>query len=166
MRASPAFQVSLQQFAFWRTGVALLALMASASTLAWCASGTELKPGWVWLLAILLTLALVFGGFLAARTPSMRLRWDTQSWRLGPAVTAGEEPWSGELAVVIDFGAWMLLRFRHTHSMQRPGLLTSQIWLSVQRGGGAASWHALRCAVYSSRPAQLGLATDHPTLIE
>jgi hypothetical protein len=166
MRASPAFQVNLQHFAMWRSGVAALALLACASTLAWCASGTEPKPGWLWLLAIVLTAALVFGGFIAARMPPMSLRWDTQSWRLGPAATSGEEPWSGELAVVIDFGAWILLRFRHAQPIQKRSLLPSQHWLCVQRGRSAAAWHALRCAVYSSRPTQLGFATDQLTSIE
>ena len=160
MRASPAFQVNLQCFAVWRTGVALLGLLACASTLAWCVSGTEAKPGWVWLLAILLTVTLVLGGFLATRTPWMSLRWDTQTWRLGPVATAGEEPWSGQLAVVIDLGAWMLLRFRHTDPTRGRRFVQPQQWLAVQRAGRASSWHALRCAVYSSKPAQLGLATD------
>jgi hypothetical protein len=51
----------------------------------------------------------------------------------------------GNVAVVIDLGPWMLLRF----TADAPPRTT---WLPVQRRGLEAQWHALRCAVYSPRP--------------
>jgi hypothetical protein len=72
------------------------------------------------------------------------LRWDGQAWYLGDA-TSDAVP--GELGVMLDLGAWMLLRFKPLPSGK-------VVWLPVQRRGLEAEWHALRCAVYASRSAR------------
>ena len=166
MRASPAFQITLRHFNVWRLGVALLALVASASALAWCASGSEAKAALVWLLASAAVVLLAWGGLAAARSPALSLRWDTQTWRLGPAASMGEEPWSGELAVLIDLGPWMLLMFRRDGSSKWRAFNGSRHWLAVQRGGLPCSWHSFRCAVYASRAAQLAPAAVPLTSLE
>ena len=71
------------------------------------------------------------------RTPARSLRWDGQAWHLDAV--------PGDVAVVIDLGPWMLLRFASTD-------FARVTWLPVQRRGIDAQWHALRCAVYSPRP--------------
>ncbi|CAG1019805.1 hypothetical protein BURC_04721 [Burkholderiaceae bacterium] len=151
MRASPAFQVTLRRFGIWRTLVAALLLSASAGLAAWALTGGA-EDGDTWLPP-----ALAAGGLLmivlatqTLRCPPLSLRWDAQAWHLGPASAAGEEPWPGRVAVAMDFGAWMLLRFEHNLTAARRRV----IWLPVQRRGIEPQWHALRCAVYSSRPAE------------
>ena len=166
MRASPAFQVSLRHFSVWRLSVLLLVLIASSSALAWCASGSEPKAAIVWLLALVATVVMAWAAMASTRSPAMSLRWDTQTWRLGPAESVGEEPWSGQLAVLIDLGPWMLLRFSRDDVSKWSALNSAQHWLAVQRGGLPCSWHSFRCAVLSSRPAQLTPATALLTDIE
>jgi hypothetical protein len=149
MRASAPLQVSIRRFGIWRTLVALLLGSSAAALTAWWL-GRGASPWDPWRLAVLGSGTALIG--LAARSlrcSAMSLRWDTQTWRLGPASAVGEEPWPGHLAVTMDFGAWMLLRFEHdvTHTPRRV------TWLPVQRLGIEPQWHALRCAVYSSRPA-------------
>ena len=82
-------------------------------------------------------------------TPTTSLRWDGSFWHLGPPGTEGDEPAAGQVDVAVDLGAWMLLRF--TRETSTPG--RSVTWLPTQRWGLEAQWHALRCAVYSPRPA-------------
>ena len=72
------------------------------------------------------------------RVPAQSLRWDGQVWQLDDV--------SGELTAAIDLGPWMLLKF----APEMPGRTS---WLPVQRRGLETQWHALRCAVYSPRPA-------------
>jgi hypothetical protein len=166
MRASPAFQINLQSFVLWQAAVGALVLLSFACILLWCASGTTPRSSVVWASATTGTLLLGWGATLAVRSMPLSLRWDTLNWRLGPLDSVGEEPFAGQLTVVLDLGSWMLLRFVQTDPPARRGGLRPQHWLAAQRRGLGSQWHTLRCAVYSSRPAQLGLATDHPTLIE
>ena len=148
MRASPAFQVTLRRFGIWRTLVVALLLATGAGLAAWAFAGGA-EDGGTWPLP-----ALAAGGLLIAvatrtlRCPPISLRWDAQAWHLGPASAAGEEPWPGRVAVAMDFGAWMLLKFEHDVTAARRRVT----WLPVQRRGIEPQWHALRCAVYSSRP--------------
>lgn len=146
MRATPAFQVTLHPSRAWRAAIAVPALAALAALLAWAlaepidaARAAGLAGG---LLAVAACATL-------ARARPLSLRWDTQSWRLGPAERRGEEPWAGTLAVAIDASAWMLLRFVHDRT-NGPRRTT---WVAVRRRELAAQWHALRCAVYCARPA-------------
>jgi hypothetical protein len=56
------------------------------------------------------------------------------------------------VAVAIDLGGWMLLRFV-------PGAGGGRArWIALQRHGLEPQWHALRCAVYAPRPAALALS--------
>jgi len=72
------------------------------------------------------------------RVPAQSLHWDGQVWQLDGV--------PGELTAAIDIGPWMLLKF----TPEMPGRTS---WLPVQRRGLETQWHALRCAVYSPRPA-------------
>jgi hypothetical protein len=166
MRASPAFQVNLQHFTLWRAAVAGLALIAFGCNLAWCASGSEPRSVAVWVISNSITMWLAVTAVRAARSTALSLRWDTLDWRLGPMASVGEEPTAGQLTVVMDLGSWMLLRFVQTEptvlSAVLPYRFRPQRCLAVQRKGLEPSWHALRCAVYSSRPGKLAPALDHP----
>jgi hypothetical protein len=148
MRASPAFQVVLDRFGVWRAFVLMTALAGGVVVWAWLVSEQPSVPAasrWVIAGIALALLALAAG---AARVPPVSLRWDGQLWHLGPPVSAGHEPDSGQLQVAIDLGPWMLLRFAPAASTWR----TRSTWLPAQRQGLESRWHALRCAVYSPRP--------------
>ena len=138
MRASPACQVSLRHFGVWRSAVLGLSLLGVVSVAAWLLRREEA-------LSMPLVAATALAGLLMAilvasllRTPAVGLRWDGQAWHLDAV--------PGDLAVVIDLGPWMLLRFTPAVPAAR------MTWLPVQRRGLEAQWHALRCAVYSPRP--------------
>ena len=152
MRASPAFQISIVRFGVWRAVVAMAVVLATSSLAAWWSAHDA--PGGVLALAGLVALAAIPGGAGLLRCPPVSLRWDTQRWHLGPASAPGEEPESGNLAIALDLGAWMLLKFE---SDQR-----RVAWLPVQRHGLEAQWHALRCAVYCARSGSGPLAGQNP----
>ena len=137
MRASPACQVTLQHFGVWRAAVLGLSLSGAASVAGWLA-GREAAMSTPLVAAMLVAVpALAALVWSLLRTPARSLRWDGQAWHLDAI--------PGDVAVVIDLGPWMLLRF----TAAEPDQIT---WLPVQRRGIDAQWHALRCAVYSPRP--------------
>lgn len=141
MRASPACQVVLKRFGVWRAAVTGLALLSVACIVSWLATrGSPITPGLVGSV-IAATVGTIFLLRSLLRMPQRQLRWDGQVWHLATV--------PGELAVVVDLGAWMLLRFAPADSTRA----TRAVWLPVQRRGLEAQWHALRCAVYSPRPA-------------
>ena len=148
MRASPAFQITVRRFSVWRLALLTLLVMPCAALGAWLASGDSASP-----LAPRLLAALVGAGIVALAAPLLRrqafsLRWDSQQWHLGPESSVGQERWAGSLAVAIDLGGWMLLKFEPNAGLAQ----RSTRWLPVQRRGLEAQWHALRCAVYCARP--------------
>jgi hypothetical protein len=149
MRAAPAFQVSLLRFGVWRGAVFCVCALDVAVTVAWLIARETPLLSTTCALSLSASAALTASGLLAANPQAVDLRWDGRAWHLGPA--AGE-PVAGKLSVAIDLGPWMLLRFA-------PALpQTHATWLPVQRRGLESQWHALRCAVYSPRPAP----TDEP----
>jgi len=149
MRASAPFHATIRSFGHWRAGVAILLATSTGSMAAFASAHGESAPA-AWRIAgLIASLAIVLAGVRLLRCPAVSLRWDSQRWHLGPESTAGEEPVSGSVDVCIDLGAWMLLRFAHDVTTGR----ARYSWLPVQRRGMEAHWHALRCAVYSSRPA-------------
>jgi len=150
MRASPSFQLCIRHFGVWRAMLfALQAGVVSALGMWALSSGNPLP--WPWRTCVLVISAgLVGAGAISARRVPLSLRWDTQTWHLGPAATAGEEPWQGRLAVAFDMGVWMLLRF----DAQSGAHASRAAWVPVQRLGLEAQWHGLRCAVYCARPAE------------
>ena len=149
MRASPAFQVVLDRFGVWRWAVIVGALSGAAALTAWLAwqPVPPLPAPFQWI-AVAVAFLLLAWGAASARVQPVSLRWDEQHWHLGPPASAGHEPRSGALRVLIDLGPWMLLRFEPADSTWCRGAT----WLPVQRRGLESQWHALRCAVHSPRP--------------
>ena len=139
MRASPALHVSLNRFGAWRGAVAALVLLAGSVVLAWLWATDPAQPHHRWssVLATLIGAAALGLGASLWRIRPCDLRWDGERWHLGDV--DGEQP--GELAVALDLGPWLLLRFK-AHGATR--------WLPVQRRGLEAQWHALRCAVHAT----------------
>ena len=146
MRAAPTCQISLRRFGVWRSAVLALAALGVAGTAAWLFTreAALLSPGSI--AAVCATGLIAAAGASLTKMTAVDLRWDGLIWHLGPP--AGE-PIAGHVGVAIDLGAWMLLRFAPASPQARPRLT----WLPVQRHGLEPQWHALRCAVYSPRPA-------------
>ena len=156
MRAAPPFQVCVERFGVWRAAVIALLAVSATVAVAWLVTRHASTP-FGWQVAIGgVSLLLVAGGAGLLRISPFCLRWDGQAWQLGPAAPAGDEPCRGSLAVALDLGAWMLLRFEPEGGSNRRRVR----WLPVQRRGLEAHWHALRCAVYCSRPVS-GIDAGH-----
>ena len=149
MRAIAACQFTLSRFEVWRRTIAVLASSVVLALLAWFVGQAVALP-WpvVAALCLLALVALLLAASLL-RTRPFRLRWDGREWHGGQASSAGHESMAGELLVALDLGSWMLLRFQ-PHDF---GHRLRATWLPVQRSGLEPQWHALRCAVYSPRPA-------------
>ena len=166
MRASPAFQCVLNRFGVWRAAIVAVASTCVVVLLAWLATSSEPAPP--------LGLAAWIGAMLAVpamaasllRVPAVTLHWDGQQWWLArparssrAAAAAQIDAVCGEIDVALDFGGWMLLRFRPISALRRERAVQ---WLPAQRRGLEAHWHTLRCALYSPRPAPAREAADQP----
>jgi hypothetical protein len=157
MQPSPPFAVELTQFGTWKIAVLGLALCAVAALSGWIASQPSLVTGAT--VSLILTGSVLVGFAVSlTRVRPVGLRWDGQCWHLGPPGLRGNEPWTGEVSVVLDLGSWMLLRFKHGS----PSPLCRVRWLPAQRRGLEDRWHALRCAVYSPRLGPGGSAGSAP----
>jgi len=147
MPTSPSFEMTVRHFGVWTAVAASLAVGAAASLVAWWQQQPEALPAQT--LAGGLALACLGVALHAMRQIGpLCLRWDGQRWSAEPPHGAPAEV---DLTVAIDLGAWMLLRLRRTGAGPRRAWRVA--WLPVQRRGHEAHWHALRCAVYSPRPA-------------
>jgi hypothetical protein len=117
---------------------ALAALAAAACITTACA-----HLEWPAALALVCAaLAAAVAAALSARwlpRHAMRLQWDGVRWRL--AMKGGNDSQAGEIAVMMDLGNWMLLRF----DAEGRG---SRRWLPLR----SAEARMLRPALYASRP--------------
>lgn len=151
MHAPPPYQITVCRFGVWRVACAGLVTTSWLVTAAWAMSAVQAHPSWLALSILLLTLASIGVLLQAWRLAPTSLRWDGQRWHMGPAATMGLEPQAGRLAVALDLGAWLLLRF--VADGARRGT-----WLPVQRRGHEPAWHGLRATVYCARPVSLPTA--------
>lgn len=152
MRAAPAVSIAISRFGLARAALAFVGTAAGAALLAWLVLWMRHAPSWSLAIAVgALCLAVGLAGFRLVPRAAC-LRWDGERWHLGPAGKADRQTEStcGDIDVAVDLGGWMLLRFRPdaaSRAVQRSR------WLALQRWGLEHDWHALRCAVYSPRPA-------------
>ena len=149
MRAIAACQFEISRFDVWRLCVVVFTGSVVVSLSVWWLSRPDASLGWTAAAVLALMVAALVLGRSLLRTPAASLRWDGQDWHLESLGAAPRPTASGALSVALDFGGWMLLRFQAHEGSQRPRVE----WLPVQRQGLEAQWHALRCAVYSARPA-------------
>lgn len=147
MRAAPAVSLSVRPSPHWRAALALLAIIALLSTAGWAWRRGDVASAGV---AVAVGLLALHALRSARRRPPLGLRWDGQAWWLSEPGRDGGDPRSGEVVLALDLGAWLLLAF-HPHA-GAPGPARRR-WLPLQRAGLEADWHALRCALYSPRPA-------------
>jgi hypothetical protein len=149
MRASPAFQITLQSFDVWRLAVCTVAVLSMLVLVIWIST---IFVAWdvfsVGFLVVLVCFLVWFSTSLL-QTPSVALRWDGQLWHLGQVPLPVDQWVPGNLVPTLDLGFWMLLRFTPVTWLKHQGVQ----WLPVQRRGLELHWHGLRCSVYSPRPA-------------
>jgi hypothetical protein len=150
MRCAPPLQVSVNRHESWRAMVLLLATSACAVMAAWWWAQPVPEPWWASAsaaLGALLSLACLAGLW---RTQALTLRWDRERWLVA---REGAEEQAGDLAVAVDLGGWMLLRFAPAGADGGPARRRRPLWIALQRRGLEAHWHALRCTVYMAQPA-------------
>ena len=141
--------MTLRSFGIWYAGVCALVLLGSAVALGWWLAVPAPASGATTLGALLAAACLGAAVFGVRRVLPTRLHWDGQRWFVGVGEPESSDPSAADLTVAIDLGGWMLLRLRRQHAPR----WRRSLWLPAQRRGQAAQWHALRCAVYSPRPA-------------
>jgi hypothetical protein len=150
MRASPPIDIELSRSRAWLAFVITVVLGVTAVMVCWLALVLR-EPGPLPMAAIglaALTLGLIGSALGLARRIGGCLRWTGQRWELEDGAAGASLLRTGHVAVVIDLGRWLLLRF--SPSAEEGGTAR---WLPVERRGHEGQWHALRCALYSSRPA-------------
>jgi len=158
MTGAPALSVGLRSSRAARAGVVVLVAASLAGLIAWSLSGVPVGPGVRAAALVAASAAVALAGVL---WPSVerRLRWDGRQWFVGVADRPAEDDRPAEVEVMLDLGACMLLRVR---AESPSGARVT--WLAVQPDSVVGSWHGLRCALYSPRPAPGGAAADEPAL--
>lgn len=149
MRSAPVLHLSVSRFGLWRTGLLVLAACASGSMLAWWWAQPVPLP-WVDATAgvgVLLSMACLAGLW---RGQPLTLRFDRQCWFLA---RTGSPECTGGLAVAVDLGSWMLLRFLPQASEADANRKGRPVWIALQRRGLEPHWHAMRCVLFAARPA-------------
>ena len=133
--------------------VGLTASAALASLLGWAASAA---PGFgllAWAGVALACLAVLALAKTLLRPVRGSLRWSGSDWLFVVAADAAApaaEPESGRLEVDLDFGRFMLLRWRR-HALG--GGSAAARWMAVDARSVSGDWHAFRCAAYAPRAA-------------
>ena len=150
MRHAPPLQVQVGHYGLWRAVVLLLAASACAAMFAWWRLQPTPVPNWASAATVVAALVAFAWAATLWRAPTLRLRWDGACWWLARAGAAEQ---SGKLAVAIDLGGWMLLRFMAESRPANAGWIRRVVWIALQRPGLDGQWHAVRCAVYGTRPA-------------
>lgn len=147
MRAAPAVQVHVQRFVAWNGMLMSVGVMAMAACSAWFVARGDDLPAWSEGVIAAAVLIAWVGAWTSLRCHPVRLRWDSRHWYLAQPDRRVDETGPAQVQVMIDAGAWLLLRFVPEG---RPSQQLAQ-WIPVQRSGLEDQWHALRCAVYSAR---------------
>lgn len=135
MRRTPPVVVQVQPQPAVQGAVALIAALAVAGLFAWAVSHHVLL--WPALLALPVSAAVAGWAWREAAALPRRLRWDGQAWWL--AEPGRDEEAAVQLAVLIDFDTWLLLR-------ATPG----PRWLALSRSQQSPVWGAVRATLFSA----------------
>jgi hypothetical protein len=149
MRTAPAVHLSLEADTPWRVGLCLLGAAAAASLLLWLALWSH-TPLLVALGAA--AVAALTGAVLLWRRgggDAVTLAWDGAQWWLRRRGEA--EPRAGQMQLMVDLGAWLLLCF---HPVQG----ACAHWVALSQARYRPHWHALRCALHARADVQGGAA--------
>jgi len=147
MRPAPAVTVQMPADTGWAMAAAVLgaAAMGGMGALFSAHLRPSRIPAW-WVAAA----AALVGAWLLPRFVPFRgghLRWDgSEHWWFSPHAEGAQEH-CGQVAVMLDLGGWLLLRF--VPSDAASGARAS--WLPLREARLGAAAHGLRAAVYSRR---------------
>jgi hypothetical protein len=165
MRArAPAVSLHCQGGPVWRALQWLLPGLAAAVFSAWVCGhwgdwghwghwrpGSERSAPVLAAVMLLSGLATAWVAHRATPRQHVALVWDGQRWLVGD--TPGTP---GTPHVMVDLGAWLLLRFCPTPAAgsTRVAGRRRAAWVAVARAdaGNPATWHALRVALYARAP--------------
>jgi hypothetical protein len=164
MRSAPAVSVLCTGGSLWRSVLWLLPALTSGVFVYWAALhatlGQDRYAGWAEATG-LGAFALAAWAARRHRPPAARLTWDGASWTCDGLPV--------RLQVMVDTaGSWMLLRLKPVSGMPAAAMGSTSdanrppdsgptsagqtVWLAVARSDAAATWHALRAAVYCPAP--------------
>lgn len=146
MHAAPPVRMSLVPDRAWEAVWIVGASVAGANVAAWAAVHGG-APAQTAAMAALLVAAvvgmLVWGRHRRHRQAGI-LNWDGATWQWSSGATEARE---GQVRVMVDLGAWLLLRFV---AVAPPHPVA---WLTLARGNAGVQWPAWRAAVYARRTA-------------
>ncbi len=145
MQAASAVQVTVQRFGVWNLALGLVSATAMSVAATWLVTRDDELPGWSGMLLTASVLIGLLGVVDLFRRQPIVLRWDTQRWHVTDPSRGASDIEVSDMAVVLDLGGWMLLRFR----CDVPRRTLRRGWIPMQRSGIESHWHALRCAVYA-----------------
>lgn len=133
MRGAPPVLMACGRDAAWSWLVGVLVAATVATFVVWILWHAGVAAAATWPAVVFAAGgAGVVAGWQARRQPLARLAWDGHAWQLDGA--------SGRLAVMIDTGDWLLLRWRDARG-------TRWLPLSTRRCGAPA--HLVRAAVHA-----------------
>jgi hypothetical protein len=157
MPDSSALSLEIRTAAAWRFGTLAMTVAAAIGLGSWGVTAFERgASGLMWL--GLPALAAIGAAASMRWIRSGRLAWDGEVWQLVETGAIGTAGRPGSLAIALDGGHWMLLRFR---AKEAPAA-RRVCWLALGRRDLGGQWHALRCAVYSPRPDPAGRSAQAP----
>jgi hypothetical protein len=145
MHAAPPVRMSLAPERAWLAARCLIAGAAAANAVAWLSTRAQASQAVV--AAAALGAAALAAWFAAwAMRPGNGLpdvlAWDGAVWQWSGS---GSPPVQGEVRVMIDLGAWLLLRFSPSAPPQRA------VWRAVSRRHAGPSWRPWRAALHARR---------------
>jgi len=158
MRAPPPVRVLSDGAGLWR-GIQWSLRAAAAGVVSYWAATQLLGPDAR--MAAACVLVGLLWAFVEARRPpepARHLAWDGQVWTLSrPAA----EPVAGRVAVMLDLGSWMLLRFDR-QPPARPGW-RGRVWLPLKQSDAGVAWPAVRAALFAPHADAASTGPHPPT---
>jgi hypothetical protein len=140
MRGAPPVSVTCEGGPLWAGFQAGLPALAGAALATWLVTWAELPPAAGAGLVLLASAAAGLAGWQWLRLRSAPLAWDGACW------SAGLPADCGQVEIMVDLGAWLLLRFR-------PESAAAPVrWLAVSGKGAGGALHGLRVALHGSPP--------------
>ena len=154
MHAAPPVRMNLAPDKSWRGFVVICAGAAAANLVAWLAALADLiAPTAIAASLLACAVSATLAWRVMRRKGNGVLNWDGADWSWAPDATA---PATGKLRVMIDLGAWMMLRFAPADAALRTS------WLAPSRRQAAGAWPQWRAALLARRP-QVEPAEPAPT---
>jgi hypothetical protein len=148
MRVAPPVQARSCGAGPWQWIQQLLYALSCTVLAFW--AGSRLVDGtvWLWLGSLALGVAVAWLAGMALGKERQVLRWDGATWAVEDD---SHGHWPGELAVMLDFGSWLLVRL--TPCGLGASFGSAALWLPFSgQGEGRAVWSAWRVALYAPPP--------------